>query len=141
MLFGPSSRPDCDVDYLFGAASIDKPFINWSGNCGNLTSAVGPFAIEQRFVKAAQDGVAIVRIWQANINAKIIAHVPVRNGEVVEEGEFELDGVTFLQLRSRSNFSTLAVPKTVKKRRGECCLQEIRSIRWTSPDTDHSGSR
>jgi len=95
VLVGPSSRPDCDVDYLFGAASIDKPFINWSGNCGNLTSAVGPFAIEQRFVKAAQDGVAIVRIWQANINAKIIAHVPVRNGEVVEEGEFELDGVTF----------------------------------------------
>jgi len=95
VLVGPSSRPDCDVDYLFGAASIDKPVIDWSGNCGNLTSAVGPFAIEQGFVKAPQDGVAIVRIWQANINAKIIAHVPVINGEVVEEGEFELDGVTF----------------------------------------------
>jgi 2-methylaconitate isomerase len=95
VLVGPSSRPDCDVDYLFGAASIDKPVIDWSGNCGNLTSAIGPFAIEQGFVKAPQDGVAIVRIWQANINAKIIAHVPVRNGDVLEEGDFELDGVTF----------------------------------------------
>jgi probable AcnD-accessory protein PrpF len=95
VLVGPSSRPDCDVDYLFGAASIDKPVVDWSGNCGNLTSAVGPFAIEQGFVKTPQDGVAIVRIWQANINAKIIAHVPVRKGEVVEEGDFELDGVTF----------------------------------------------
>ncbi|KXU94144.1 3-methylitaconate isomerase [Caballeronia megalochromosomata] len=95
VLVGPSSRPDCDVDYLFGAASIENPVIDWSGNCGNLTSAVGPFAIAQGFVKAPKDGVATVRIWQANINAIIISHVPVKNGEVVEEGDFELDGVTF----------------------------------------------
>jgi len=95
VLVGPSSRPDCDVDYLFGAASIDKPVIDWSGSCGNLTSAVGPFAIEQGLIRVPKDGVAMVRIWQANINAKIIAHVPVRNGEVLEEGDFELDGVAF----------------------------------------------
>jgi probable AcnD-accessory protein PrpF len=95
VLIGPSSRPDCDVDYLFGAASIENPVIDWSGNCGNLTSAVGPFAITQGLVKAPRDGVAVVRIWQANINAKIISYVPMKDGEVVEEGDFELDGVTF----------------------------------------------
>jgi probable AcnD-accessory protein PrpF len=104
VLVGPSSRPDCDVDYLFGAASIEKPVIDWSGNCGNLTSAVGPFAIGQGFVKAPQDGIATVRIWQANINAKIISHVPVKNGEVVEEGDFELDGVTFPAAEIRIEF-------------------------------------
>ncbi|SOE95204.1 2-methylaconitate cis-trans isomerase [Burkholderia sp. D7] len=104
VLVGPSSRPDCDVDYLFGAASIEKPVIDWSGNCGNLTSAVGPFAIAQGFVKAPQDGIATVRIWQANINAKIISHVPVKNGEVVEEGDFELDGVTFPAAEIRIEF-------------------------------------
>lgn len=95
VLIGPSSRPDCDVDYLFGAASVENPVIDWSGNCGNLTSAVGPFAITQGLVKAPRDGVAVVRIWQANINAKIISYVPMKDGEVVEEGDFELDGVTF----------------------------------------------
>ncbi|MDB5990337.1 MAG: 3-methylitaconate isomerase [Herbaspirillum sp.] len=95
VLIGPSSRPDCDVDYLFGAASIENAVIDWSGNCGNLTSAVGPFAITQGLLKAPRDGVAVVRIWQANINAKIIAYVPMKDGEVVEEGDFELDGVTF----------------------------------------------
>jgi probable AcnD-accessory protein PrpF len=95
VLIGPSSRPDCDVDYLFGAASVENPVIDWSGNCGNLTSAVGPFAITQGVIKAPRDGVAVVRIWQANIHAKIISYVPMKDGEVVEEGDFELDGVTF----------------------------------------------
>lgn len=104
VLVGPSSRPDCDVDYLFGAVSIDKPVIDWSGNCGNLTSAVGPFSIAQGLVDAAMDGIATVRIWQANINARIIAHVPVKNGEVEEEGEFELDGVTFPAAEIRIEF-------------------------------------
>ena len=107
VLIGPSSRPDCDVDYLFGAVSIDKPVIDWSGNCGNLTSSVGPFAIEQGFVKvprAPRDGVATVRIWQANISAKIISHVPMQNGEVLEEGDFELDGVTFPAAEIRIEF-------------------------------------
>ncbi len=95
VIIGSSSRDDCDVDYFFGAAAIEKPVIDWSGNCGNLTSAVGPFAIAQGYVKAPQNGIATVRIWQANINAKIIAHVPMKNGEVQEEGDFVLDGVTF----------------------------------------------
>ncbi|MDQ7975731.1 2-methylaconitate cis-trans isomerase PrpF [Paraburkholderia sp. SARCC-3016] len=95
VIVGPSSRADCDVDYRFGQVAIDKPIVDWSGNCGNLTSAVGPFAIAHGLVDAPRDGMAIVRIWQANINAKIIAHVPMRDGEVVEEGDFELDGVTF----------------------------------------------
>lgn len=93
-----SSRPDHDVDYLFGQVSIDKPFVDWSGNCGNLSAAVGPFAITSGLLdpgRVPQDGVAVVRIWQANIGKTIIAHVPISNGAVQETGDFELDGVTF----------------------------------------------
>ncbi|MGF6918343.1 2-methylaconitate cis-trans isomerase PrpF [Paraburkholderia sp. 40] len=93
-----SSRPDHDVDYLFGQVSIDKAFVDWSGNCGNLSAAVGPFAISAGLVDAGRvprDGVAIVRIWQANIGKTIIAHVPMSDGAVQETGDFELDGVTF----------------------------------------------
>lgn len=93
-----STRPDHDVDYLFGQVAIDKPFVDWSGNCGNLSAAVGPFAIANGLVDPAripQDGVAIVRIWQANIGKTIIAHVPITHGQVQETGDFELDGVTF----------------------------------------------
>ena len=95
VLISKSSQPDCDVDYLFGGLAVEKPTIDWSGNCGNLTAAVGPYAISMGLVKAPADGWAAVRIWQANIGKKIIAHVPMQNGEVQEEGDFELDGVTF----------------------------------------------
>jgi 2-methylaconitate isomerase len=104
VLIGPSSRDDCDVDYLFGQVSIDKPVIDWSGNCGNLTSAVGPYAIAQGLLKAARDGTAVVRIWQANIQKKIISHVPMKDGEVVEDGDFKLDGVTFPAAEIRLEF-------------------------------------
>ncbi|MBB5463521.1 2-methylaconitate cis-trans isomerase PrpF [Paraburkholderia sp. Cpub6] len=93
-----SGRPDHDIDYLFGQVSIDKAFVDWSGNCGNLSAAVGPFAISAGLVDAGRvprDGVAIVRIWQANIGKTIIAHVPMSDGAVQETGDFELDGVTF----------------------------------------------
>jgi 2-methylaconitate isomerase len=98
VILSRSSRPDHDVDYLFGQVSIDKAFVDWSGNCGNLSAAVGPFAISNGLVDASrvpQDGVAVVRIWQANIAKSIIAHVPVASGAVQETGDFELDGVTF----------------------------------------------
>jgi probable AcnD-accessory protein PrpF len=95
VILSKSDRPDCDVNYLFGAVSIGNPVIDWSGNCGNLTSAVGPFAISEGLVDAVKDGVAVVRIWQANIGQRIIAHVPMKDGQGVEEGDFELDGVTF----------------------------------------------
>jgi len=95
VIVGPSARPDCDVDYLFGAVAIESPVVDWSGNCGNLTSAVGPFAIERGLVSAPENGIAIVRIWQANIQKKIIAHVTMCDGQVQETGDFELDGVTF----------------------------------------------
>jgi 2-methylaconitate isomerase len=93
-----SSRPGHDVDYLFGQVSIDEAFVDWSGNCGNLSAAVGPFAISHGLVDAGRvpsDGIAVVRIWQANIAKTIVAHVPVANGAVQETGDFELDGVTF----------------------------------------------
>jgi len=93
-----STRDGHDVDYLFGQVSIDSAFVDWSGNCGNLSAAVGPFAISNGLVDPARvprDGVAVVRIWQANIGKTIIAHVPITNGEVQETGDFELDGVTF----------------------------------------------
>ncbi len=95
VLVSRSARADCDVDYLFGQVAIDKAMIDWSGNCGNLTAAVGPFAIAQGLLDAPRDGFVVVRIWQANIHAKIVAHVPMQDGAVMEEGDFELDGVTF----------------------------------------------
>jgi probable AcnD-accessory protein PrpF len=98
VIVSKSARPDHDVDYLFGQVSIDKPFVDWSGNCGNLSAAVGPFAIANGLIDAAKiprDGICTVRIWQANIGKTIVAHVPVRNGQVQETGDFELDGVTF----------------------------------------------
>ncbi|WP_434952063.1 2-methylaconitate cis-trans isomerase PrpF [Shewanella sp. HL-SH4] len=98
VLLSKSTQPDHDVDYLFGQVAIDKPFIDWSGNCGNLTAAVGSFAISNGLIdprRVPQNGTVIVRIWQANINKTIIAHVPITNGEVQETGDFELDGVTF----------------------------------------------
>lgn len=93
-----SEQPDHDVDYLFGQVAIDRPFVDWSGNCGNLTGAVGAFAITNGLVdpeRIPENGICIVRIWQKNIKKTIIAHVPITNGEVQETGDFELDGVTF----------------------------------------------
>ena len=98
VILSPSTRPDHDVDYLFGQIAIDKAFVDWSGNCGNLSAAVGPFAITNGLVDAARvphNGVCTVRIWQANIGKTIVAHVPITEGEVQETGDFELDGVTF----------------------------------------------
>ncbi len=98
VILSKSSRPDHDIDYLFGQVSIDKAFVDWSGNCGNLSAAVGPFGISNGLVddsRIPQNGIATVRIWQANISKTIIAHVPITNGQVQETGDFELDGVTF----------------------------------------------
>ncbi|HHX8650317.1 2-methylaconitate cis-trans isomerase PrpF [Vibrio antiquarius] len=93
-----SSRADHDVDYLFGQVSIDKPFVDWSGNCGNLSAAVGPFAIHAGLIpqdRILENGIVTVRVWQVNISKTILVHVPIVNGFVQETGEFELDGVTF----------------------------------------------
>ncbi|MFY0731266.1 2-methylaconitate cis-trans isomerase PrpF [Pseudomonas sp. NFX15] len=98
VILSKSIKVDHDVDYLFGQVSIDKPFVDWSGNCGNLSAAVGSFAVSNGLVDASRiphNGVAVVRVWQANIGKSIIAHVPITNGEVQETGDFELDGVTF----------------------------------------------
>ena len=98
VIISKSAGDDHDVDYLYGQVSIDTAFVDWSGNCGNLSSAVGPFAIAQGLVDAAKvprDGTCTVRIWQANIGKTIVAHVPIIGGEVQETGDFELDGVTF----------------------------------------------
>ncbi len=98
VILSASTRPGHDVDYLFGQVSIDQPFVDWSGNCGNLSAAVGPCAIQMGLVDAARlprDGTFTVRIWQANIGKTIVAHVPITNGQVQETGDFELDGVRF----------------------------------------------
>jgi len=98
VIISKSTTPDHDIDYLYGQVSIDTAFVDWSGNCGNLSAAVGPFAIANGLVnirRVPQDGIASVRIWQANIGKTIVAHVPMTNGEVQETGDFELDGVTF----------------------------------------------
>ena len=98
VIIAKSSEPDHDVDYLYGQVSIETAFVDWSGNCGNLSSAVGPFAIANGLIDPARiprNGTCTVRIWQANIGKTIVAHVPITNGEVQETGDFELDGVTF----------------------------------------------
>jgi 2-methylaconitate isomerase len=98
VILSKSKQPGHDVDYLFGQVSIDKSFVDWSGNCGNLTAAVGPYAVTNGLIDAnriPKDGVVVVRIWQANIGKTIVSHVPITNGAVQETGDFELDGVTF----------------------------------------------
>lgn len=98
VIVSKSQKADHDVDYLFGQVSIDKPFVDWSGNCGNLSAAVGPFAIHAGLIpqeRLPENGVVTVRVWQVNIGKTILIHVPVVNGFVQETGEFELDGVTF----------------------------------------------
>ena len=98
VILSKSSQPDHDVDYLYGQVSIDKAFVDWSGNCGNLSTGAGAFAIHAGLLDPArvpENGVCVVRIWQANIQKTIIAHVPIANGQVQETGDFELDGVTF----------------------------------------------
>lgn len=98
VILSKSTQPDHDVDYLYGQISIDKDFVDWSGNCGNLSTGAGAFAIHAGYVDASripQNGMCTVRIWQANIKKTIIAHVPITNGQVQETGDFELDGVTF----------------------------------------------
>jgi hypothetical protein len=104
VILSKSARPGFDVDYRFGQVAIDRPVIDWSGNCGNLTAAVGPFAIGAGLVAAAAEGMATVRIWQANIGKPIVAHVPMRGGDVLEEGDFELDGVPFPASEIRLEF-------------------------------------
>ncbi|UGA53338.1 2-methylaconitate cis-trans isomerase PrpF [Vibrio sp. VB16] len=98
VIVSKSARPAHDVDYLFGQVSIDKPFVDWSGNCGNLSAAVGPFAIHSGLIDPStipQNGIVTVRVWQVNIEKTILIHVPMSNGCVQEVGDFELDGVTF----------------------------------------------
>ena len=98
VIISPSTQPGHDVDYLYGQVSIDSAFVDWSGNCGNLSTAVGPFAITAGFIDASRlpsDGVFPVRVWQANIGKTIVVHVPITDGQVQETGDFELDGVTF----------------------------------------------
>ena len=98
VILSKSTQPEHDLDYLFGQVSIDQPFVDWSGNCGNLTAAVGSFAISHGLAdpsRIPENGICTVRIWQKNIEKTIIAHVPITNGQVQETGDFELDGVTF----------------------------------------------
>ncbi len=104
VIVAPSSRADCDVEYLFGQVAIDAPIIDWSGNCGNLTTAVAPYAIGEGLVRAPAEGEATVRLWQSNVGKRIVAHVPMRAGAVQEEGDFELDGVTFPAAEVRLEF-------------------------------------
>ncbi|HYF60828.1 MAG TPA: 2-methylaconitate cis-trans isomerase PrpF [Burkholderiaceae bacterium] len=104
VLVSRSERPGCDVDFLFGQVAIDAPVIDWSGNCGNLSAAVGPFAIAEGLCPAPPDGAARVRIWQANLGERIDAFVPMRGGEVVETGSFVEDGVPFPGAEIRLEF-------------------------------------
>lgn len=107
VIVSKSSHGDHDVDYLFGQVAIDSAFVDWSGNCGNLTAAVGAFAIHSGLVdsqRIPENGLATVRVWQANISKSILVQVPITNGEVQETGDFELDGVTFAAAKIQVEF-------------------------------------
>ena len=107
VILSKSDSPDHDVDYLFGQVSIDQSFVDWSGNCGNLSAAVGPVALREGLIDSGripENGPAAVRIRQVNIDKTIIAHVPMSNGQVQETGDFELDGVTFPAAEIRLDF-------------------------------------
>ena len=104
VILSRTTRSDSDIDYRFGQVAIDRPHIDWSGNCGNLTTAVAPLAISLGLVQAPAEGIATVRLWQANLGKRILAHVPMRAGEVIEDGDFELDGVTFPAAEIRLEF-------------------------------------
>jgi 2-methylaconitate cis-trans-isomerase PrpF len=124
--------PGHDVDYLYGQVSIDKPFVDWSGNCGNLSTA-GAVRDRNGLVDAARmprDGTCTVRIWQANIGKTIIAHVPVTNGQVQETGDFELDGVTFPAAEIVLEFID---PPTMAKTAARCSRPATWSMNWTCP--------
>ena len=111
VIVSKSEKPGHDVDYLFGQVAIDKPFIDWSGNCGNLSSAVGPFAVAGGLIdadKIPENGTATVNIWQANIQKTIVGQVPITNGEVQETGDFELDGVAFTAAEMQIEFLDIA---------------------------------
>ncbi len=87
-----STRPDCDVDYLFGQVSLAEPRIDWTVNCGNISSAVGPYAIDEGLVPV-QEGYTTVRIYQVNTAKRLIARVPVCEGKAAVDGDFRIDGV------------------------------------------------
>lgn len=138
VILAPSTRPDHDVDYLFGQVAIDSAFVDWSGNCGNLSAAVGPFAIASGLVEAARlprDGIATVRIWQANIGKSIVAHVPMCGGAVQETGDFELDGVTFPAAEIALEFLDPADDdaEAGARHRGACSPPAARSTPWRCP--------
>lgn len=113
VILSKSEKPDHDVDYLFGQVAIDRAFVDWSGNCGNLTAAVGSFAIASGLVEKRRipdNGIAVVRIWQKNIEKTILAHVPITDGQVQETGDFELDGVTFPAAEVKIEFISPVAP-------------------------------
>ncbi|XBO85560.1 PrpF domain-containing protein [Bacillus licheniformis] len=126
VIVSKSNRPGCDVDYLFGQVDIGQPLVDWSGNCGNLTSAVGPFSIYRGLVDAPPDGMAAVNIWQENIGKKIITHVPMKDGEVQELGDFVLDGVNFPAAEIKLEFLNPGADG------GPCFQLGIRSISFMS---------
>lgn len=119
-----STRPGIDVDYWFMQVGIDRPHIDYTSNCGNLSSAVGPFAIEEGLVPAVE-GITTVRIWQVNTNKLIVAQVPTQGGFPVEDGDYRLAGVSVPVPRSRSNSTSRAV-----RGRARCCRPGIRSTNW-----------
>jgi 2-methylaconitate isomerase len=89
---GPPTRPDADVDYTFGQVEVTRPAVDYRGNCGNISSAIGPFAIDEALV-AAREPLTVVRVHNTNTGKMIHAHVPVEAGEAAVRGGFALDGV------------------------------------------------
>ena len=111
VLISPSTRPDSDIDYLFGQVSVDRALVDWSGSCGNLIGGVGPFAITEGLVTAPADGIATVRVWQVNLGQRILVKVPMRHGEVEEDGVFEVAGVAFPGAEIRIDFLESSDPQ------------------------------
>ncbi|AUH53582.1 hypothetical protein CXB49_08800 [Chromobacterium sp. ATCC 53434] len=92
VILSPSRRENCDVDCLFGQVALREARIDWSGNCGNLASAVPLFAVMEGLARPG-DGVATLSIWQANVGKRILAELEIFNGQPVCQGDFRIDGI------------------------------------------------
>jgi 2-methylaconitate cis-trans-isomerase PrpF len=111
---GPPRRPDADVDYTFAQVSVREAHVDYSGNCGNMSSAIGPFAVEEGLVPRPQDGETAVRIHNTNTGKVIVAKFPVVDGALAADGELEIDGVAGKAAAIRLEFLDPGGAKTGK---------------------------
>ena len=111
-VIGPPTHPEADVDYTFVQVGIDDATVDYGGNCGNMSSAVGPFAVDEGLVKALADGPTTVRIHNTNTRKLIVARFAIEGGRAAVRGPFAIDGVSGTGAPIRLEFRDLAGART-----------------------------